>query len=155
MRVGNLFAAVLAGVLGGSFGAQAATVIGTADKSIYSVGETITITVLGSPAGGSAVHVLGRILYDSSLVSADGGQVQSSLGPGWILHPLKVDDPIPNSQDSFHQTGPGGSIPPDVTKKLTAIMSFTANAAGTAVFAWHTADGGFSFFLVRPSVLQR
>ena len=158
MRAWPLFTATLACVLGMSLSAQAATVIATDDKSTYSVGESITITVIGDTQGGSAFLIFGRILYDGDLLSANGGNTQTKLratgGAKWTAGTLLT---TANSSNAFNQIHPNApsSIPKDSTKKLTSIMTFTANAPGAAAFIWDTDEGPygpqFVFFGATPS----
>ncbi len=148
------FTETLACVLGMSLSAQAATVTATHIKSTYSFGETITITTIGDPQGGTADLVFGRLFYDGSLMTANGGNTQTKLrttgGAKWATAGLVT---TANSSDAFNQIKPDAlsSLPQDSTKKLTSVMTFTVgNTAGTAVFAWNTAGGQFSFFGASP-----
>jgi hypothetical protein len=111
--------------------------VSAADKSTYLTGETITLTVIGVGTGTSN-GIFGSVNY-GGLVSADGGQSQSMLtsfggGVPWIVGALFVDNPNVGTQDSFNQTP--GVTPFTVDQALTAVMTFTANAAGVASFSW-------------------
>jgi hypothetical protein len=155
MRALTLFTTTLAIVLGMSLTAQAGTISTTADASSYAVSDVITITVIGDSQGDLSPSIFGRILYDPSVVAPLGGQTQTKLktsdGTKWTTGGLNVD-PIPNTQDSFNAIGPLGTVAPDTTKKLTAVMTFHALGSGTAVFSWQTAGGMFSFFGVQDGV---
>jgi hypothetical protein len=150
MRALTTFTVVLAVVLGLSFGAQATTLSITADQANYLVSDTITLTVIGDPGTGVHQKSFGTIEYDGLLVTALGGQTQTTLknggGTGWIVGGLLIDLPNADTQDSFNQIF-GGTVAQDSTKKLTAVMTFHADASGTANFDWRTVGAqAFSFF---------
>ena len=140
MRVLNFFAVTLVCVLGLSSGAQAVTLTMTTDKANYLVGETITLTVIGDSQGVLALTAYGAVIFDNTLVSADGGQTQVRLtadGLNWIAGLLRVE---PSFQESFSQIN-GSTTPRCSAQKLTAIMRFTAgNTPGVATFSWMTVN---------------
>jgi hypothetical protein len=148
-----MFTAALAVVLGLSFGAQAATLTITADAATYNISDTITLTIIGDSEGGSAIDILGVLNFNGNLVSGLGGQTQTKLrkpagGATWTAGGLLVNGVIANTQDSFTQFH-GGTLPDLSSKKLTAVMTFHADANGVANFGWNTSviDGiAFTFF---------
>jgi hypothetical protein len=122
-----------------SLGAQAATLTMSADKATYATSEIITITVIGDSQGASAIGAFGTVGYDSLLVST-GTHTQTamrnSLTVKWTRGGLNTDLPIANTFDSF-STINGATIPANSTKKLTAVMTFSADAGGLAAFDWY------------------
>jgi hypothetical protein len=150
-----MFTATLAVVLGLSFGAQAATLTFTADQATYAVSDIITLTVIGDSEGASALKVLGIVDYDGSLVTALGGQTQSTLKQAttqnWLVGGLIIDGVWADTQDSFNQIN-GGTLPKGTTKKLTAVMTFHADASGVANFDWNLlATTSLDFFGITNS----
>jgi hypothetical protein len=138
MRALTLFTATLAVVLGMSLGAQAATLTMSADKVSYAVSETITLTVIGDTLGGTDLGIFGTVAYNSALVST-GTHTQKALKTvnkvAWIRGGLNTDFPQPDTFDAFSQIN-GTTVAAGSTKKLTATMTFKADAAGAAAFDW-------------------
>jgi hypothetical protein len=139
MRNLTLISVTLAYVLGLSAGAQAVTLSVSTGKSNYNPGETIVVTVRGIAEGAVDTFAFGRIEYDPTLVSPNGGQTQTALEREntilWSVAPLFVDTNA-NTQDSFAQLTEDG-LPHTSTQELEAIMTFTVGAVGGAT--------GFSF----------
>jgi hypothetical protein len=122
-----------------SVSAQGATLTMSFDNTTYSVGDTITLTVTGDSQGASDIGIFGTVEYDSTLVSANGGQTQSPLtsfdgGLPWVQGMLFVDLPHANTQDAFNQIG--GLVAVPVDQLLIAVMTFHAAAPGIANFGW-------------------
>ena len=85
-------------------GGQAATLTMSFDKSVYSLGETITLTVTGDAQGASSTQVYGRVLSDAGLVgSLDSAQSQLTSFSGaipWTTAPLNRG---PGFNEAFNQ----------------------------------------------------
>jgi hypothetical protein len=139
MRALTLFTATLAVVLGMSLGAQAATLTMSTDKATYATSETITLTVIGDSQGAIAIGAFGTVNYNPALVST-GTHTQTAMktaaGVKWTRGGLLTDLPQPNAFDSF-STINGATFAQGSTKKLTATMTFHADASGTAAFDWY------------------
>lgn len=144
MRTLTLTAAALAVSAFLAFTAQAATLVATFDKSTYSIGETITLTVTGNAQGAASNDVHGTMFYDASLMTAGGGaqNTLTSFGGGlpWITGALPANNPSQSPQTNdpviFNQINGGGSF--TVDQLLIATRTFTATAAGVANFSWLT-----------------
>ena len=87
MRVGAFFAVVLVGVLGWSLGAQAAMVTATADKSTYSVGETITITIIGVGKPGEKPLEVATMLHACAVARESGRRIRGNRPEYLCLSP--------------------------------------------------------------------
>jgi hypothetical protein len=143
MRSLTLFTATLAMVLGMSLTAQAATLTMTTDKSVYTISEIITITVIGTPIVVNPKDkddAIGGFIYDLAGVTSQilGGKTQSAFTYNtvygtqpWLQSPLNI---VPNL--SFNQLSPVGSKA--ASSNLTAIMTFHASTSGIATFEWLT-----------------
>jgi hypothetical protein len=138
----------MAVVLGMALGAQAATLTMSTDKATYLPGETITMTILGDSEGAEALGAYGSVVYDTAFVSSNAGsQTQTALktaaGVKWIRGALATDGVYFGTQDAFSQIN-GTTVAAGTTKKLTAVMTFTADSAGTASFSWLEEAGGLN-----------
>lgn len=73
--------------------ASGATLSVVSDKTTYSVGETITLTVTGDDAGVTSYGVLGSLRYDGALVD-NGTRAQTTLtgSPNWVKGTLFAGD---------------------------------------------------------------
>jgi hypothetical protein len=115
----------------------------SADKATYAVGETITLTVIGDSEGALDLGIWGTIEYNPAVVSP-GTQTQTAMRTGagvkWIRGGLLAPGIKPNTADSFSQIN-GTTLAANSTKKLTAVMTFAADAVGTASFDWYVLLG--------------
>jgi hypothetical protein len=139
-----------------AFTAQAATLTTTANKTTYSVGETITINIVGdrlaNPGAGSALDfaVFGTLTYDKTLTTVTSNTQQPLTTFGfvtWAQGNLFVDNPVVGNVDAFSQVN--GSTPVTTDQMLLATITLTADAAGVANFSWFLLPGNtltFDFF---------
>src|SRR5262245_2547269 len=102
MRTGlaALVAVVLAGL---ASAANAASVVVSTDQPTYTVGQTVTVTVVGDSQGGTDNAIAGTLLYSSALTNTTGA-VQSLLISGglpWLPGLLSTSD---GSAEVFDQS---------------------------------------------------
>jgi len=119
--------------------AQAATLTITPDKSTYSVGETITLNVVGDAEGAADNRIFGRILFDPALAAYVSSSQQAltsfSGGVTWSTAPLASGKGF---ADAFAQ----GNLNPQVPDgPLIASVTLLASDVGGMNYSWETADG--------------
>ena len=129
------------GALALATSASATTLTITPDASVYQVGETITLSVLGDPEGVQTNVIFGQILFDPSFAGFVGShQEQLTFFNGavaWFVGPLGGGSGF---ADAFHQIA-GSPLGADVP--LVATVTLLAAAPGTLNYAWQT-QGGFT-----------
>jgi hypothetical protein len=143
----ELAIAVLISFVGAA--ASAATLTVTADKSTYSIGETITLSIVGDSEGEKTHYaaVGGTLLFDDTLVSwvSTVQQPLTSFNGGltWVLGAVVSKCLLPND------VGPGcpaiaqiGGLMLDVgvDGPLLSTMTLSAEAAGTVDITWQVDD---------------
>jgi hypothetical protein len=153
MRSLTLFTATLMCVLGMSFAAQSATLTLTTDQAVYAISDTITLTAVGDAQGFAATGLTGTVITPGNTTGNTGSGTQSQLTSftgffTWARIGTLVEGIPPGTFMMFDQVAPqtSGNIP---DQKLTAVMTFHADTAGTASFNWLTSGGGLlnlSFF---------
>jgi len=138
--------------------ASAATLGVTADKSTYTVGETITLSVVGDSEGEAAEVVQGFLSFDDQRVSwgattqvpltSSGGTVTWFLG-GVVTHCL-ADALSPPGCPAFAQINGIPGTPTTVDNLLVSTMTLTALQPGAVAFAWlsssHVSSDSLIFF---------
>ena len=120
--------------------ARAATLTVTTNKSTYTVGETVTVSVVGDSQGASDNAVNGVLNYSSALTDTPGAANQNLLLSGitpWIPGVLSFSD---GSGELFDQSRIGSGT---VSNQLTATLVLNATGLGTVNLAW---AGGLDFF---------
>jgi hypothetical protein len=133
---------VMAVVLGFATAASAATLSVVSDATSYNVGDTITLSVSGDGAGATSYSLIGRLVYNTSLVSTGvGDSTQNAVGVGWILGTLPNN---PGLADAFNQI----AFPANTANGLPAgnpfaTITLVATAAGVVNMDW---DTNFSWF---------
>ena len=125
-------------------GANAATLSVFADKPIYFLGETVTLTVIGDDEGATSYGVLGILHYDGARVD-NGTRTQTTLigqnGP-WVTGTLPAqDNGVTASSTAFNQIVglSGGTFEPDTALNLPgtlAIVTLTAQVIGVVPVSW-------------------
>jgi hypothetical protein len=121
--------------------ASGATLSLSSDKLTYLVGETVTLTVIGDDAGGSAYGVFGRLDYSGAFVD-NGTRSQITLvgqTGSWIKGVLNAsDNGIVASSEAFNQISPGFIA--DTATNLPGVIStvtLIATAVGLVTVNWH------------------
>jgi len=149
MRTLTLIAAGLAASALLAFTAQAATLTMVTDKSTYSVGETITITVTGNSEGEATTSVIGRITFDPTRTTVlTQTQTQYLSFGGFVMWSLGALNQQPTNFKSFDQIG-GLSPIPVSNDPLTAVATLSADALGVVNFNWvTTGTDALNFFSV-------
>jgi len=135
-------AAVAAIAFGLGFGtvAGAATLVVSTDKTTYSVGESVTVTVAGDSQGGSDNAIDGVLNYSSTSTDTPVTPIQSILLSGavpWTPGILSFSD---GSAEMFDQSRIGAAT---VSNQLTSTLVLIATGLGTVNLAW---DPGLDFF---------
>jgi hypothetical protein len=127
--------------------ASGATLSLSSDKLTYLVGETVTLTVIGDDAGGSAYGVFGRLDYSGAFVD-NGTRSQITLvgqTGSWIKGLLNAsDNGITASSEAFNQISPGFIA--DTATNLPGVIStvtLIATAVGLVTVNWHIGFDGF------------
>ena len=123
------FVSVL-GALGALFLASSSAAVSlaiTPDKAVYNLGETITISLLGDPSGGSGSSISGDVLFDSSLVSPTN--ISLSLDPlfGGSLASCGTSSCVWLNHSVT-----------DTSTLITGTLTMTADAAGVVSVDWDT-----------------
>lgn len=133
----TLFVAAIA--IGLATTARAATLTVDSDKSTYTVGETVTLTVTGNPGGAQAISIFGRLEYSPLLTSTVGStQTRHTWGGGAhaaILGTLSFGDGF---VDVFNQIIDFGETPRAVDQVQIATVTLIADAEGTVDVFWST-----------------
>jgi PEP-CTERM motif len=145
MRTGcaALVAVVLVGLAGA---ARAASVVVSTDQPTYTVGQTVTVTVVGDSQGGTDNAIAGTLLYSSALTDTTGSSQSLLISGGlpWIPGILSTSD---GSAEVFDQSR-GGILPPaTVSNTVTSTATLTAMGLGTVTISW----SGLDFFGATPS----
>lgn len=123
--------------------ASAATLSVAADKSTYSLGETITLSIVGDSEGASAVLVGGYLSFDETRVSwlatdqvpltSFGGSLVWVLG-GVVGGCLQGIDEPPGCWAIAQANGSLSPLPVD--GPLSVTMTLTATGLGVVDFEW-------------------
>jgi hypothetical protein len=140
-QIGLEAVAVLLVVLGSGIAARAATLSVSTDKPTYTVGELVTVSVVGDSQGGSDSAIDGTLNYSSALTDTLSIPIQSLLlssGVPWLPGVLSFSD---GSAEMFDQSRIGGAA--TVSNQLTASVVLTATGLGTVNLAW---AAGLDFF---------
>lgn len=113
----------------------AATLTITPDKSMYVVGETVTLSVFGDAQGGADGPVFGWILFDENLadyLSATQTPLTSlNGGLQWNLGTLEVGNGVAEAFDQFLSLGPEF-----VDGPLMAALMLEATSPGVLNYSW-------------------
>lgn len=131
--------------------ANAASVVLSADDSVYTPGETITLTVTVTTSDVATLdnNILGRVLHQSAFVTALNNAVQNPIGgsfaPG-ALAPCTATD-----CEVFDQIAFPSPINPNITNFVVSTVGYTANnlivLPQVVTFSWKTVNPGkFDFF---------
>jgi len=120
-------------------GAQAATLTITPDKSTYSVGETITLSVFGDAEGAADNGIFGRILFDPGLAEYVSSSQQALTSfSGGITWNVGVLSHGADFADAFGQVVLNPQVPDG---PLFASVTLLALDAGTLEHSWQTTGG--------------
>jgi hypothetical protein len=133
--------------------AHAGTLIVTPDSPVYTVGQTITLTVVGNSQGGTATGIWGRLLYSAALTNPSGitptQNIHTTSGGGSaIVGPLRQGEGYAGSgfSDAFNQQL--GTDPVSVGENTTSTIKVIAAANGTLNFSWEVPTDGLGNHLV-------
>jgi hypothetical protein len=111
----------------------------TPDKSVYTVGETITLSVLGDAEGGLDNSVFGDILFDPSLAVAisSSQEALSSFGGGtiWTTGVLRTGAGFARAMVQIVALSPS-----PVDGPLMATVTLEASMEGVIDFTWDRLD---------------
>lgn len=133
-------------LLGAGAPASAATLSVESDKPVYSVGETISLSIVGDSEGAEAISVTGFLRFDTTLVewisldqrpltSLDGAEVWLTGGAAnFCLDDLAKNPGCP----AFDQIGPLVATPLAVDGPLISMMTLIATAPGVVDMVWET-----------------
>jgi hypothetical protein len=144
-----ILATVLVGI---AARAEAGAVTVTPDHSGYTVGQTIILTVVGDPQGGSAIGIWGRLLYSAALTNPSGiAPIQNTntiSGSPATVGPLHqgVGYAGYGYSDAFNQLF--STSPVSVDQNTTATIKLIAAAEGTVDFFWEKQADGLGNYLV-------
>lgn len=147
MKRSLLSIAVLCGMAGS---AQAATLTVTPDASTYSVGQTITLLVVGDAQGGSTNTIHGRLVYSAALTDPSGiAPTQNThtfaSGPAAVGRALRQAEGYGSSglgySEAFDQIF-STSTPRSPLQNTTATIKLIAANPGTLNFSWEKAADG-------------
>lgn len=131
--------------------ARAATLTVTADKATYTIGETITLSVVGDAEGESDLVMTGNLEYDPTLVTvidnvteehpltgqeAFGSQWNRLAATGECFFGLPALENICKPFDYVTTTLPTNPQSLANDPILFATLTFSADAVGTANFDW-------------------
>ncbi len=126
--------------------ANAASLTITPDKTSYSVGESIVLTITGDSGGLAAQGVFGALALSGtgSAAYVSGSQNQiSSFGGGlpWTMSAVGAQNTV------FNQIAGVNPLPGDWTSPL-ATATFTAASVGTVAIGWDNdgTPGALNFF---------
>jgi len=137
--------------------ASAATLSIVSNKTTYSVGETITLTVTGDDQGTTTYGIQGRINFDGSLLNLTGappsnGVVQTAASGPFGKFTVGTNPALDNGGAGsylflFNQTS---GAPQDATNfpGTVAVASLIAQAVGVVNLSWETtlASDALDFF---------
>ena len=112
---------------------SAVTLTVTPERSVYSVGEEITLSVFGDPQGASGFSAFGRLQYDPSLARFVGAS-QSPLTSFAVPWTLCVLENGPGFVDAFCQIR--GVSPQPVDNALASTLVLQATNTGMLTLAW-------------------
>jgi hypothetical protein len=111
----------------------------TPDKSVYTIGETITLSILGDAEGELGIVVFGQILFDPSLATAISSSQDALTSFGgalpWTEGVLRTG---PGFADAMNQIGALSPIPVD--GPLMATVTLAASLEGVLDFTWAPAQ---------------
>jgi inner membrane protein involved in colicin E2 resistance len=138
------FAAVLAivGLAGLGSDARAASLSISTDQPTYTIGQTVTVTVIGDSQGASDNAIAGTLQYSNTLTDTVGSSQSLLISSGlpWIPGILSTSD---GSAEVFDQSR-GAILPPaTVSNQLTSTATLTAMGLGTVTLSWAP---GLDFF---------
>ena len=126
--------------------ANAASLTITPDKTSYSVGESIVLTITGDSGGAAAQGVFGalELTGSGSMTYASGSQSQiSSFGGGlpWTMSAVGAQNTV------FNQVVGVTPLPGDWTSPL-AVAVYTASTLGDVNIGWDNdgTPGNLNFF---------
>jgi hypothetical protein len=132
-------------------GASAASLTVVSNKTTYSVGETITLTVNGDDSTTTAYFMYGRLNYDGSLVDS-GTRTQTALtGPygKWTSGALVANDtnlPGPGSNSEAFNQGTTYAQGANQLPGLLSTVTLIAQAFGVVNVDWDTTTPGNQLF---------
>jgi hypothetical protein len=149
MRTLTLSIATFVAAMGMAFSAQAVSLTVTADQTTYTVGDTITLTVVGNPDSQTLqdTAIFGQLDYSTTLVTyvnsvQTGMTVTYFTMAGFMTGPWGVNgvvgSPGPGSAVVFNQVGP---LPPGSSadnNPSLGVLTLTATAAGIVNVTWAT-----------------
>jgi hypothetical protein len=129
---------VILALVGFAGGAGSATLTVVPNKTSYSIGETITLTITGDSQGAEDKLIFGRLLYEAALTSTvSSSQITlTSDGVPWNTGPLSVGDGFATV---FNQLVIPLSAPVD--QLLIATATLIAEAPGTVHVSWESTFG--------------
>jgi hypothetical protein len=136
-RSGLAAVAALSVVVGFSVAADAATVSLATDKLTYTVGESVTVSVVGNSQGGSDNSVDGLLTYSAALTDTPAAPVQSILLSGvtpWVPGVPGFSD---GTAEMFVQSRLGAAT---VSNQLTSSVVLIATGLGTVNLSWFVLD---------------
>jgi hypothetical protein len=140
---------VVAVLFAAATSAGAATLTMVSNKTTYSVGETITLTVSGDPQGATSYSAFGVMRYNGALVD-NGTRTQVGLvGPAgaWTKNPLAQADTNANDGGSFSYSFAQITLNPQTATNIPAstlsTVTLIAKALGVVAVNWDTAGGAF------------
>ncbi len=126
--------------------ANAASLTITPDKTSYTVGESIVLTITGDSGGASANGVFGALALSGSgsATYASGSQAQISSFGGGLLWSMSA---VGTQNTVFNQIAGVGAQLGDWTSPL-ATATFTAASVGTVAIGWDNdgTPGALNFF---------
>jgi hypothetical protein len=138
--------------------ASAATLSVTADKSTYSLGETITLSIVGDSEGGSALFVGGYLSFDETRVSwlATDQVPLTSFGGSvvWTLNGTVTNcaHGIGEPPGCWAIGQLGGFVNPlPVDGPLSVTMTLTATGPGVVDFEWASGETFLTDFFALTS----
>jgi len=136
-------------VLGLASASHAVSVSVSADQAVYTVGDTITLTVNVDAVGATDTAIFGQLLYNPLMSFASSAQVGLVSFGGFVNWAVGVLTNGVGFADAFNQIGGLSPIPVDAPAGFAiATLTFTAAAPGTVNVNWETTIGPntFDFF---------
>jgi len=142
--------AFLVVLIGFASASHAVAVSVSADQAVYTVGDTVTLTVNVDAVGVSDTAIFGQLLYNPLMSFASAAQVGLTSFTGIVPWAVGVLTNGVGFADAFNQIGGLNPIPVDQPAGFAiATLTFTANTPGTVNVGWDTTVGGpnvFDFF---------
>jgi opacity protein-like surface antigen len=134
-----LAAAALVAFAGLAAAASAVTLSVTPNAPTYTVGQTVTLNVVGDSQGSGDNAILGRLAYDltltSTVTSAQTTHTSPILG-AWTANSLLTGDGF---AEVFDQTSPLG-LTLTVQQIQNASVTLVADLPGTVIVTWSSLD---------------